>query len=364
MRAHASNRFDETLNYSSVNEDWDTELLALRAGPGDRVLCVTGSGARPLALLARTEAEVVAIDRNRGQNHLLRLQLAAIGALSLDEHLRWIGVCEAEPAWRLNLYRRRLESWLEPATQRWCRQHETALARGVVYAGRWERHFRRVSRLARSIWPVDTLFSFEDLERQQEWLAAHWSAGLWTAAWRMVCSPAFSRAFFGDPAFYGRLDVSPGRFLQGRMRRCLETHLARDSFMVSLVLRGTLSPHDMPPHLTESGRSLVRERWNRLRIVDADLVDHLRRGPEQAYDRFSLSDVPSFLDDGGSSALWREILRAAAPGARVVVREFLRRPRVPAGLPISRDADLEQTLARKDRSFGYDFIIASVPDRS
>src|SRR3989337_2234761 len=45
--------FFKTLNYASVNEDWRTEAEALRPGPEDTVLCVTGSGDRPLDLLAR-----------------------------------------------------------------------------------------------------------------------------------------------------------------------------------------------------------------------------------------------------------------------------------------------------------------------
>ena len=39
--------FFSTLNYASVNEDWRTEAEALRLLGGERVLCVTGSGARP-----------------------------------------------------------------------------------------------------------------------------------------------------------------------------------------------------------------------------------------------------------------------------------------------------------------------------
>ena len=349
--------FDRSLNYSSVNEDWDTELRALDAGASDVVLCVTGSGARPLALLARTEATVVAIDRSPAQNHLLRLLLAAAGCLEPADALGWMGVRAADRRWRLGTYDRILAPRLPPETREWWARRTSALAGGVVYAGRWERHFRRVSHLARRIWPVDVLFSFDDLDEQRHWLERHWDDWRWQAAWRIVCDPRFSRVVFGDPAFHGPLSVEPGRYIRDRMRRCLETHLARDSFMVSLVLRGELPACDLPPHLTEAGLEAIRERRDRLRVVDDDVAAHLDAGP-QRYTRFSLSDVPSYLDAEGTARLWRSVLRAAEPGARVVVREFLRRHPIPAGLPLRRETGLEDELARIDRSFAYDFVVA------
>lgn len=353
--------FEESLNYSSVNEDWDTELRALGARAGDRVLCVTGSGARPLAVLARTDANVVAIDRNPAQNHLLRLLLTAVASLQPSDALDWMGVRGADPRWRLDTYRRVLAPRLPPAARQWWTGQTRALGEGVVYAGRWERHFRRVSRLARRIWPVDVLFDFDDLDRQRRWLEDHWTDWRWQAAWRVVCDPRVSRLVFGDPAFHGRLAVLPGRYLRDRMRRCLETHLARDSFMVSLVLRGELSARDLPPHLTEKGLEAIRGRLDRIRIVDDCVAAHLEIGT-QRYTRFSLSDVPSYLDGVAVDRLWRAVVRAAVPGARVVLREFLRRHPIPADLPLRRETELERELALVDRSFAYDFVVAVIEE--
>ena len=80
------------LAYSSVNEDWRTEAAALRLAPDARVLCVTGSGARPLDLLAVTPARVVAIDVNAAQNHLLELRVGAMRALQFDAYTAFLGL--------------------------------------------------------------------------------------------------------------------------------------------------------------------------------------------------------------------------------------------------------------------------------
>lgn len=50
--------FLDTINYSAANEDSASECRALRLGPPDTVLCITGSGARPLSPVAN-EVEAV-----------------------------------------------------------------------------------------------------------------------------------------------------------------------------------------------------------------------------------------------------------------------------------------------------------------
>ena len=58
--------FGRTLNFTSANEDGATELAALALGPGDHVLCLTASGARPLDLLLANPARITSIDMLSG----------------------------------------------------------------------------------------------------------------------------------------------------------------------------------------------------------------------------------------------------------------------------------------------------------
>ena len=62
--------FMTTLNYASCNEDWRSEWDALEIKPNDRVLCITGSGDRPLNLLLQNPKDVIAMDLNPIQNNL------------------------------------------------------------------------------------------------------------------------------------------------------------------------------------------------------------------------------------------------------------------------------------------------------
>src|SRR3989304_1188591 len=95
--------FFKTLNYASVNEDWRTEAEALRPGPEDTVLCVTGSGDRPLALLA------------------LRPRRGAGGRRPRSPP-------PAAPP--------------PPAAGGFCPPRLQMIEMGVIYQGRWERFYR------------------------------------------------------------------------------------------------------------------------------------------------------------------------------------------------------------------------------
>lgn len=355
-------RFARTLNYSSVNEDWRTESAALQVTKGDRVLCVTGSGDRPLDLLVAAPARVVAIDFVPAQNHLLRLKMAALAGLGYDDYAAFLGLTGASPKWRTRIFEERLT--LPAPTEAFWRRHVSVLRRGVLYQGRWERHYRRVAAFARLIRgrDLDTLFAFEDLADQRRFIDAHWDTAAWRLSYRLVCSPITARLLMGDPAFYAHIEVDPADYLYQRMQSGLRRFLARDSFMAALALRGHLLPTDLPPYLTPEGHAILRERLDQIEIVDADLVAYLQVPDTPLFSRFSLSDVPSYLTREGFEALVDGVVRCAEPGARVVIRQFMTRYDLPPAVAhrLTREPELERRCAREDRAFAYEFVIGTV----
>jgi S-adenosylmethionine-diacylglycerol 3-amino-3-carboxypropyl transferase len=354
--------FFHTLNYSSVNEDWRTEAAALQIGPRDHVLCVTGSGDRPLDLLALGPERVVAIDRNPAQTALLRLKIAALRELPFDDYACFLGLRPAEPSWRLGVFTQ-LAPGLGGDLEFWGR-HRAALRSGVLYAGRWERHHRRLSRLARLSRgrAIAQLFELEDLEDQRAFLARRWDTWWWRRTHDFLCSPWLARVFFGDPAFYEHVGARVGKFLYDRMMASLGRTLARENFMVCLALKGTLAPEDLPPYLTPGGARIIRERLDRLEIVSEDLFAHLHSEERGRYSRFSLSDVPSFLNQAQFENLLEGVLHAGSPGARFCIRQFLTRQSFPAKAAerLVREPALERRLAEEDHAFAYDFMVGTI----
>jgi S-adenosylmethionine-diacylglycerol 3-amino-3-carboxypropyl transferase len=356
-------KFTATLNYSSVNEDWRTEAAALRVGPGDAVLAITGGG-RPLDLLALDPGRVLAVDFAAPQNALLELEVAAIRRLPFEDYARFIGLTESDRRWRIGRLVELLPDLTAGAAAYWG-EHARAVARGVLYQGRWERFFRVLSLIARAARPreVRELMACTDLDAQRRFLSDRWDARWWRVLHRVALSGPVLRLLYGDPAFYAHVDVQPGDHVYDRMRASLARTLARESFMVSLVLTGRLSPLDLPPHLTPEGTARIRERLDRLEIVTADVVTFLARdAPARSFSAFSLSDVPSYLDAAGFLRLLAGVERCAAPGARFCIRLFLSRPHFPEELAgrLVRDPELEARLTAEDHGFAYDFIAGHV----
>ena len=270
-------RFHETLNYASVNEDWRTEATALRIGKDDQVLCVTGSGDRPLNMLALDPARVVAIDRNPAQNRLLALKIAAMRSLEYKDYTAFLGLTHASRHWRAEVWLE-LQRSLTPDCRTFWRGNQGMILAGVIYRGRWERFYRRVASLVRVLRPrmIPRLFEFDDIEKQRTYVRAHWERPAWKAAFHLVCSPITSRLVLGDPAYYAHAQVRLAETMYRRIQASLERHLARENFMVSLVLRGRLPEGDLPPYLSPDGYRVIRSRLDRLHIVTGDVIHHMQ----------------------------------------------------------------------------------------
>jgi S-adenosylmethionine-diacylglycerol 3-amino-3-carboxypropyl transferase len=352
------------LNYSSVNEDWRTEATALACSAGSNVLCMTGSGARPLDLLALGPARVVAVDANPAQNALLILKAAAMGQLPFEKYVRFLGLAPARSGERLAVLAS-LSPYLPPDVADFWNTQRRAVATGVLWAGRWERYFRVTARAARLLRPRATarLFSFDDIAAQRRFVARSWDSALGRLLTRLVLSRTAARFLLRDPAFATARNLDAGRFVHERMTAHLAGVLAKESFMVSLVLRGRLPAKDLPPHLTPSGVEAIRPRLDRLVVLTTDVVDLLEDAARvERFDAFSLSDIPSYLTQERFERLLDGLVRRAAPGARFCIRLFLVRPSFPERFTarLVRDPSLERCLAREDHAFAYDFIAGRV----
>lgn len=358
-----SERFFSTLNYTSVNEDWRTEACGLKMEETDSVLCITGSGARPLDLLWYNPASITAIDKNPAQNHLLSLKMAAMQKFTYQDYIAFLGLHEARPSWRYEKLRKLLPD-LHPECRSFWEKHHRYIRAGILYQGRWERNYRRVAKLAQLLRPrkIPRLFSFEDIDNQRAFVQQSWDTGFWKLVNTVVCSPISSRLFFRDPAFYKYVQVQVAKVLYERMLSSLMHYPANKNFMMSLVLRGRLAEHDLPPHLTPEGFEYIRSQLSKINILTSDIITHLQRSQRQIYTRFSLSDLPSYLTGSGFNHLLNGVTETSAPYARIVVRQFLTRYDVPETFKdvILREPDLEMQMRVQDRAFAYNFIVGEI----
>lgn len=355
--------FYSRLSYSFGNEDPNVERKALAIKPNDKVLCITASGDRPLHLLMDECAEVVAVDLNETQNHLLSLKVSAMKHFDYKEYLTFLG--GGKDAERLQKLRRLLPHFNDKESRFW-NNHRHLITKGVLYQGSLEKMLSLIGYALKVFRgrKIKQLFSIQDLEEQKRFVKEKWNTFLWRKTFDVMFNSPMMRFALKDPGLFAFLDksISPGTYICNRMNQSLQTNLANENALLSLILRGRVESKAFPPYLTEEGVKVIKPRLNRLKWHTENIITFLESSPDNHFDAYSLSDIASYMDDQSFNRLLSEVYRTARPGARFSIRQFM------SDHPISKDVEpffkrdpqLEATLEAEERCFFYRFIVGTI----
>lgn len=355
--------FYSRLSYSFGNEDWITEQQALQVKPTDEVLCVTASGDRPLNLMSTPLKRIVTVDANPLQNALFDLKRVSLSQLSHDSYLSFIGATECKN--RLKTYSE-IQNLLDPMTHALWERQPKKIQNGVLYEGSVEKMLKVTSNLIRLFRgkKIDSLFSFNNLKEQQTFLNDHWHTFLWKKTFQICLHPLVTRTFIKDPGLYEHVD--PKLHIGDHLYRCLHGYLnrnlAKESVLLSLILNGKVDKDHLPPYLTKEGVEQIKNQVAKSEFHTNDLVSYLGECENNSFDCFSVSDVASYLDKSHFNKLVEGIYRAARPGARFCIRQFLSDHQIPEHLAphFHREPALEEKLNKQDRCFVYRFMVGTV----
>jgi S-adenosylmethionine-diacylglycerol 3-amino-3-carboxypropyl transferase len=357
-------QFFSRLNYSFGNEDWSTELQALKIKKDDNVICITASGDRPLHLLLDDCKSLTSLDINPIQNHLLNLKCAAMEILDYEDYIAFL---EGTPAHanKMHSFKKILNNMNGESAEFWLKNKKIAL-NGVLYQGKTESLCKIISKVIRTLRPkkVKRLFQFDNLDEQKKFLSAEWDTFLIRKCFDVGLSPFLIRWFNSDPGLYSYVDPSIrlGSYIYNRMMHSLNCYLAKENPFLSLLFKGTISKEAFPPYLTAKGSEVIRTRLNRLTVKTMELNSYLETVPPESYDCFSLSDVASYVGQEDFNRMIRSVYRAAKPSARFCIREFSSSHKIPAELQshFQRDQILEKRLESEDRWFVYRFMVGKI----
>lgn len=355
--------FYSRLSYSFGNEDWRTEQKALNIQPDDSVLCITASGDRPLNLLLVSCKEMVSIDANPIQNHLLHLKTAALKELDYEEYISFLG---AKPSTQRGELFRKITGCLPSDSLIFWQSQQRNLANGVLYAGAIEKKMKIVSKMLHLLRgkKIDQLFSFDDLKKQGDFLINFWDTKTWRKIFDITLHPSITKIFIKDPGLYENLEESfhVGKYIYKRMHSSLERFPAKENLILSLCLQGKVYEESYPPYLKENESQLIKDHLNLLSIETTDLITYLESAEENSFDCFSLSDVVSYMSYASFENVLKKILKCAKPNARFCIRQFLTRYPIPKELQknFQRDFALEEQLEQEDRCFLYRFLVGVV----
>ncbi|NRA47139.1 MAG: DUF3419 family protein [Oligoflexales bacterium] len=359
-----STNFFSKINYSAANEDSNSERGFLSIKGHDRVLCITGSGARPLDLLVDSPESVLTIDFNPTQSSLCELKVAAYKELEYEEFCAFIGLSPSTTSKRKATYKA-LKMHLSAATRQFWDLHESEVEKGILYCGTWEAFMQVMAKFAgvRSKTLV-RLFSCDDVHEQyqiwkNEWNDIIWKSSLWIFSKRFVW-----KYLLKEPGIdYVPKTMNIFWYMHDRFEHCAKNFLFKNNPYARLLLWGRYHRESLPLHLRQEHYSTIKNQLGALKIQTGSLLDLLHQDKmKQHFSAFSLSDFSSYADPELYQNIWDGVIKASQDGARACERQFLVKydPRELFPLRLHRDVDIEEKLMEQDDTFIYSFVCATV----
>lgn len=347
------------LYFAQTRDDAAVELAVLDPQPGQRFVAISSSGCVPLSLLASGAERVVSIDLNETQNHLVELKYSALAGLSRDDALDFLGYRAASPSTRQRHFDL-LRDDLSPAARAHWERHSSQISRGVVRSGVTERFLAGLAWLVRRCIQgsrrVERLLACGNLEEQRSFYQTEWNRWPWRAFFFAAANRFTFRRVY-HPAFFQHVaNPSFARHFLGVWERTLTELPVADNPYLHQLLTGYF-PVDRPqalfPYLTHAGVEQIRQAGDRLELVDGSLIEYLRGCQAESIHGFSLSNICEWLDAEQIDSLFEQVVRTAAPGARLCFRNFLGWTEVPPRFRqvIEEDVARGEELVRRDRSF-------------
>lgn len=321
------------LVYPQIWEDPLVDMAALDLGPGDNLICIASGGCNMMSYLTAGPRSVTAVDLSPAHVALGRLKLAAAQHLSQAQFFDLFG--RADRAGNAAVYDRYLAPHLDAETRAYwearapLRRRITMFGRGFYRFGLLGRFLGAVRLLAR-LGGVDfrRFLASRTLEDQRRYFEAEVAPLFEATAIRFLARRR--AALFGlgiPPAQYDKLaadgggDVLP--VLRERVRKLLCDFPLAGNYFAWQALTGAYAPappHALPPYLEAAAFTTLRQHAWRARVLNRSLTDLLAEMPAGGTQAYVLLDAQDWMTDGQLDALWCEITRTAAPGARVIFR--------------------------------------------
>lgn len=345
-------------------EDPATDRRAVAVQPGDTVMTITSGCCNTLTLLLDDPGKVYAVDINPTQSYLLELKSAALRQLDSQQLHQFLGLTPCDV--RAQLFEK-LSSDLSPAALAYWKSRPDAIAKGIMYAGKFESLVHLVTtfiRLLQGRKRIERLFQCEGLEQQRAYFQKHWNNRRWRLIFNLLANKRVISARMGLNYFqFEDGSTSFSESFQKRFQRGICDTPIRENYFLALFLCGHYwSETAIPAYLLPENLPTVRARLNRIVNVLAPAADWLEQQPPQSINGFVLSNIGELMSESETDRVFAALLPAAAPGARVCFRNILIPRAVPQTLAeqIVLDRELSQELLATDRSFLYSRVNAYV----
>lgn len=327
----------QKLVYAQIWEDPEVDMAALAIAPGHSIVTIASGGCNALSYLVADPGRIEAVDLNPAHVAFNRLKLAALQSLpDYDAFHRFYG--RGDDPRNVEAYRRFVRPALDPATRAYWDGRSLSGRRRISMFGR---HLYRHGLLGNFIgwghrvarfYGADPrgLLEARSIEEQRRFFDAtiaplfekrlvRWATGRKASLFGLGIPPQQYEALAGG----GSRADGMAAVLRARLERlACDFPLAENYFAWQAFGRGYGDGFDapLPPYLRHGNYATVRARAGRMSVENVSVTELLAAKPAASVDRVVLLDAQDWMSDAQLAALWREITRTAAPGARVVFR--------------------------------------------
>ena len=354
QRTRLPSAVDDRLYYAQVREDARLEIEALRPSLRDSLVIVSSGGCTALALLAAGAGRVSSVDCNRAQNHLVELKIAALVALEHLEALSFLGASAGRPDQRVSAYKA-VRPHLTTAARAYWDRPTSGLAKGALNAGVTEKFIRTVLKGLRlfvvSGSSIARLLACRSPGEQQQVFTREWKTWRWRMFFRVLLNRAVFRRTY-DPSFFANVE-NPGfpAHFQARAEHALTKLSIAENYFLQHMLMGRYTTA-LPAYLTAEGAQTVASAAGRLTLIDGGMTEYLRTLPDASVTGFGLSNICEWLTPPAIEELFGQVVRTAAPGARLCFRNFVGWTEVPMRWRslVAEDRATGERLMMNDRS--------------
>ena len=349
-----------SIRYANCWEDADILCEALEPAPGKRILSIASAGDNSLALLAEG-ADVTAVDLSPAQLACLELRVAAIGQLEHDDVLAFLGIRSEED-------RRRTYGKIAPSLSRKARcfwdARPTLIESGIIHAGKFENYFHkfrtRVLPWIHGRGMAEGLLDEKDEAGRRDYYDNRWNNVRWRLLFRLFFNRFVMGRFGRDPEFFRYVKGSVAQRILRRAEHALTVLPTHANPYLRYIITGNFG-EALPRYLRREHFDRLRAQLDRLTLFEGPVEQAAAKlGP---LDGFNLSDVFEYVDPKTSAGMYRKLLDAARPGARLAYWNMLvprRRPAELAGRVRSLEG-LSADLFARDLAFFYgDFVVEEV----
>ncbi len=353
--------FDD-IRYAQLWEDADVLTDALGTAPGATLVSICSAGDNALAMLTLDPQRVVVVDLSQAQIECLNLR---IGAFRKLDHQGLIELMGSRPSDRRGeLLATALQGADESTAAFWKARESDVIEHGAGGCGKFERYFRlfknRVLPYVHSRATVDAIFAPRGKPERHEFLDRRWNN--WR--WKLMVSLFFSRFAMGrlgrDKAFFDHVDGSPAAHVQRRIRHAAVDCDPSINPYLFWIMNARHNEH-LPMTWREEHFDTIRDRLDRLDIRQGSLEAFISTGDKA--DGFNLSDIFEYMSPEVFEQVYRSILEASGPAARLVYWNMMAPRRVPEALRdrVVTRTEIENAGKAVDKAFFYsDFVVEEV----